>query len=112
MRRIVVLSLLASALAMSPARAQNKNPVVVIDTSLGKIKVELHEKDAPITVRNFLTYVDDEFYDGTIFHVVIADFMVQAGGLEPGLKDKKTGVPIKNEADNGLSNRRCTMARH
>jgi cyclophilin family peptidyl-prolyl cis-trans isomerase len=99
---------LASACA---APAADKDPVVVIETSLGTIKVELYQDKAPITVKNFLGYVDDKFYDGTIFHRVISDFMIQGGGFEPGAKEeKKTKDPIKNEASNGLSNERGTIA--
>src|SRR5262249_49854819 len=65
---------------------------------------------APITVKNFLDYVDNKFYDGTIFHRVIPDFMIQGGGMEAGLKEKKGKAPIKNESDNGLSNERGTLA--
>ncbi|HWG45313.1 MAG TPA: peptidylprolyl isomerase [Gemmataceae bacterium] len=103
------------------ATADGKNPVVVIDTSMGTIKVELDAAKAPITVKNFLDYVDDKFYDGLIFHRVIEDFMIQGGGFTPGLKDaksvddikssqKKTRDPIKNESGNGLSNTRGTIA--
>jgi len=88
----------------------DKNPVVVMETSLGTIKIELDEQKAPITVKNFLSYVDDKFYDGTIFHRVIRDFMVQGGGFEPGLKQKRTKAPIKNESGNGLSNARGSIA--
>jgi cyclophilin family peptidyl-prolyl cis-trans isomerase len=101
--------------------ADAKNPVVVMDTSMGTIKIQLDDGHAPETVKNFLTYVDDKFYDGTIFHRVIEDFMIQGGGFEPGLKDakserdirskqKKTRNPIKNESPNGLSNTRGTIA--
>jgi serine/threonine protein kinase/cyclophilin family peptidyl-prolyl cis-trans isomerase len=83
---------------------------VIIDTSMGAIKVELFEDKAPITVKNFLGYVDDRFYDGTIFHRVMPTFVIQGGGFEPGLKEKQTRDPIKNEADNGLSNKRGTLA--
>ena len=88
------------------------NPVVVIDTSMGTIKAELFEDRAPQTVRNFLMYVDDEFYDGTIFHRVISDFMIQGGGFEAGKldKEKPTRATIKNESTNGLSNDRGTLA--
>src|SRR5207302_8060686 len=79
-------------------------------TSLGKFKIELNEEKAPITVKNFLGYVDDKFYDGTIFHRVIPKFMIQGGGFEPGLDQKKAKAPIKNEADNGLTNDRGTIA--
>ncbi|MGH7223430.1 MAG: peptidylprolyl isomerase [Gemmataceae bacterium] len=83
---------------------------VVLETSLGSIKLELDADKAPVTVANFLSYVDDEFYDGTIFHRVIPTFMIQGGGFEPGLKQKKTKAAIKNEAPNGLSNARGTIA--
>lgn len=83
---------------------------VVIATSLGEIRVELEVEKAPISVANFLQYVDDGFYDGTIFHRVIPGFVIQGGGYTPGLKEKKTRDPIENEADNGLSNVRGTLA--
>ncbi|MCU0703589.1 MAG: peptidylprolyl isomerase [Fimbriiglobus sp.] len=84
--------------------------MVVIVTSLGTIEAELFADKAPETVKNFLAYTDDKFYDGTIFHRVIKDFMIQGGGMEPGLKQKKTKDEIKNESDNGLSNARGTLA--
>jgi cyclophilin family peptidyl-prolyl cis-trans isomerase len=90
--------------------AQGKNPRVVVETSAGKIVVELYADKAPMTVKNFLQYVNDKHYDGTIFHRVIKDFMIQGGGMETGLKEKKTRDPIKNESDNGLSNERGTIA--
>ena len=91
---------------------------VVMETSLGTITIELYPEKAPITVKNFLSYVDDKFYDGTIFHRVMGkentgnkeDFMIQGGGFEPEFKQKKTKDPIKNEAGNGLSNKRGTVA--
>lgn len=101
-----------------PEPVNPRDPVVVIDTSMGPIKVELFEEKAPVTVKNFLSYVDDQFYNGTIFHRVMGkentpdrdDFMIQGGGFLPGMKEKKGKDPIKNEADNGLSNRRGTLA--
>jgi cyclophilin family peptidyl-prolyl cis-trans isomerase len=108
--KILLLTLAAAVLAVSNSRGGEKNPVVVMETSLGTIKIELDEAKAPITVKNFLGYVDDKFYDGTIFHRVIRDFMVQGGGLEPGMKEKETKAPIKNESGNGLSNERGTIA--
>jgi cyclophilin family peptidyl-prolyl cis-trans isomerase len=105
-----LLAALAFALLGGFASAADKNPVVIMDTSLGTIKIELYPDKAPITVKNFLGYVDDKFYDGTIFHRVIPDFMIQGGGMEPGLKEKKTKDPIKNESDNGLENKRGTIA--
>ncbi len=86
------------------------NPVVIMETSRGTIKIELFEDKAPITVKNFLTYVDEKHYDGTIFHRVIADFMIQGGGFDANMKERKTHDPIKNESDNGLSNKRGTIA--
>src|SRR5207247_4932487 len=77
---------------------------------MGTIKAELYQDRAPGTVKNFLMYVDDKHYDGTIFHRVMADFMIQGGGMEPGLKEKKGRAPIKNESANGLSNERGTIA--
>jgi len=84
--------------------------LVVLETSLGPIELELDADKAPDTVANFLSYVDEGFYDGTIFHRVISNFMIQGGGFEPGLKQKKSKSPIKNEAPNGLSNMLGTIA--
>ena len=88
MKRFFLLAAAAGLLAAASARAAN--PVVVIETALGKIKLELDQDKAPITVKNFLGYVDDKFYDGTVFHRVIPTFMVQGGGFEAGMKQKKT----------------------
>ena len=103
--------LLTGALALGAAvvSAQD-NPVVVIDTSMGAITVELDPVNAPITVANFLQYVDDQHYDGTIFHRVISGFMVQGGQYSPAMQGKPTRDPIKNEAENGLTNDRYTLA--
>jgi peptidyl-prolyl cis-trans isomerase A (cyclophilin A) len=106
-----MLLLLTLGFCVSAGQAgDNKNPIVVMDTSMGKVTIELLEDKAPITVKNFLQYVDDKFYDGTIFHRVIPDFMIQGGGFEPGMKEKKTRGTIKNEAGNGLANERGTLA--
>src|SRR3954447_15012235 len=83
---------------------------VVMETSFGTMKIELDGDKAPISVQNFLGYVDDKFYDGTIFHRVIPNFMIQGGGFEPGMKQKQTKGQIKNESANGLSNKRGTLA--
>ena len=107
MNRFVFAALTAAVCAGAATAA---NPVVVMETSLGTIKIELNEEKAPISVKNFLQYVDDKHYDGTIFHRVIGTFMIQGGGFEPGLKEKKTREPIKNESSNGLSNERGTIA--
>ena len=84
--------------------------LVTIETSLGTMKAELYEDKAPATVANFLAYVDEGFYDGTVFHRVIPGFMIQGGGFTPGMEQKPTKPPIKNEARNGLKNRRGTLA--
>ncbi|MBH5338649.1 peptidylprolyl isomerase [Streptomyces pactum] len=83
---------------------------VLLTTSLGEIQVSLDEEKAPVTVRNFLSYVDSGFYDGTIFHRVIPGFMAQCGGFTEDMQQKKTNEPIRNEADNGLLNTRGTLA--
>ena len=87
-----------------------KNPIVVMETSLGNVKIELFEKEAPLSVKNFLDYANSGFYSGTIFHRVISGFMVQGGGFTTDLKQKPTDAPIKNEAGNGLKNQRGTLA--
>lgn len=86
------------------------NPVVIMDTSMGEIEIELNEEKAPVSVKNFLSYVDKKFYDNTIFHRVINGFMIQGGGFEEGMKEKKTSSPIVNEAKNGLKNDEGTIA--
>ncbi len=98
------------AFMATASAAQAANPVVVVDTSMGPIKIELYEDKAPITVKNFLGYVDKKHYDNTVFHRVIEDFMVQGGGFDKDQKEKKTEPPIKNEASNGLKNERGTVA--
>ena len=91
-------------------KAEAKKPVVTLETSLGSIVLELDPAKAPISVANFLAYVDSGFYDGTIFHRVIPDFMIQGGGFAPDMTQKPTKPPIKNEADNGLENDTWTIA--
>lgn len=83
---------------------------VKLQTSQGDIVIELNAEKAPKTSENFLSYVRDGFYDGTVFHRVINNFMIQGGGFEAGMKQKKTGAPIENEANNGLKNDRYTVA--
>jgi len=82
----------------------------LFETSLGNFEVELFEKEAPISAKNFQDYVDDGFFDGLIFHRVIPGFMIQGGGFEPGMKQKKVKAPIKNEATNGKKNLRGTLS--
>ena len=124
MKRLLLVGLSLSLLALaacSDANAATKNPVVVVDTSMGSFKIELYPDKAPITVKNFLTYVDEKHYDGTTFHRVIPNFMIQGGGFKPGLTsaktekdvialEKKTHEPIKNESGNGLLNKRGAVA--
>ena len=97
------------ALALSFA-AQAQNPQVEMRTSMGVITLELQPENAPETVKNFLQYVKDGYYNGTIFHRVIADFMIQGGGFTPDLAAKKTRDPVKHEGGNGLRNQVGTIA--
>jgi peptidyl-prolyl cis-trans isomerase A (cyclophilin A) len=83
---------------------------VILTTSLGAITIELDSAKAPLSVENFLAYVDAGHYDGTIFHRVIGDFMIQGGGFDANMNQKPTRAPIKNEAKNGLSNEPYTLA--
>ena len=84
--------------------------MIILSTNVGDITLELFADKAPITVKNFLAYVDAGFYDGTVFHRVIPDFMIQGGGFTSDMVQKQTNAPIKNEADNGLSNEPYTVA--
>ncbi len=96
-------------LSFSSARAAGKN--IVMETSLGKIRIEIFDDKAPISAANFRKYVQEKFYDGLIFHRVIPGFMIQGGGFLPGMKQKDPSQPpIKNEADNGLLNKRGTLS--
>jgi cyclophilin family peptidyl-prolyl cis-trans isomerase len=85
-------------------------PVVVLETSLGAITIQLKQDQAPITVENFVKYVNEKHYDGTIFHRVIPDFMIQGGGMDASMIEKAARPPIRNEAKNGLRNLRGTIA--
>lgn len=96
--------------ATAPAATPAANPVVIMETNMGTIEIELDQVKAPVTVKNFLAYVNDKFYDGTIFHRVINNFMVQGGGFVESMKEKPTRAPIKNEAANGLRNDTGTVA--
>lgn len=107
----IILSLIAAALLITSGCAKTKTQTkVLIETNLGNIEVELFDKEAPETVTNFLNYVDNGFYDGTIFHRVIKGFMIQGGGFTPDMQQKPTNAPVKNEANNGLKNQRGTLA--
>ncbi len=102
--------LLFLLLPFSTTQSADPQPQVTIRTSLGDIMVQLDREHAPGTVENFLRYVQEGFYDNTIFHRVINGFMIQGGGFTPDFERKQTRAPIKNEADNGLKNRRGTIA--
>jgi len=104
----VIMGLLISF--FSTSEAANANPKVLMKTSMGDITIELFPDKAPITVENFLSYVDEKKYDGTIFHRVIKGFMIQGGGFTPDFHGIPTKPPIKNEAANGLKNKRGTIA--
>ncbi len=106
MKKLFIFILFLIAVA-SNAQA---GPLVVMQTSMGSIKLELYEDKAPISVANFLDYVDQNFYDGSVFHRVIADFMIQGGGFTQNLQRKTAMAPIKNEATNGLKNTKGTIA--
>ncbi len=114
MRKAFVLLgglLLIFILGWRPAEAASApRPRVVMETSLGTMVIELYPAKAPITVKNFLDYVDSGFYDGTIFHRVIPGFVIQGGGFDAKMNRKSTRPPIKNEADNGLKNLRATLS--
>ncbi|MHB1044797.1 MAG: peptidylprolyl isomerase [Thermoanaerobaculia bacterium] len=110
MKTLVSALVLLPLLAAFTVSAQSPSPRVAVRTSMGTFTIELHEKEAPETVRNFLAYVDEGFYAGTIFHRVIEDFMIQGGGLDREMSRKKTRDPIANEAMNKLKNRAGTVA--
>lgn len=90
--------------------AEMKNTKVLLTTNLGEIEIELFDKEAPVTVKNFVSYVKSGFYDGTVFHRVIPDFMAQGGGYTEDFGQKETNETIQNEANNGIKNERGTIA--
>jgi cyclophilin family peptidyl-prolyl cis-trans isomerase len=109
-----IIALMTVSLLLSPgavaADTASTNPKVLMETSLGNVNIELFQKEAPVSVKNFLTYVKDGFYGGTTFHRIIAGFMIQGGGFTVDMKQKPTAAPISNEAANGLKNDRGTIA--
>jgi len=107
MKRLIIIAVLLFSVSGIFAA---QNPVVVMKTSMGSVEIELYPDKAPATVANFLSYVDKGFYNGTVFHRVISNFMIQGGGMTPGMQEKSTSAPVKNEADNRLSNTRGTIA--
>ena len=112
---ILTIACLTGCSALSASQTQSQTvkgnlPMVKLETNLGSITIELDSEKAPVSVKNFIDYVESGFYNGTIFHRVIDGFMIQGGGFEPGLKQKATGPSIKNEAANGLKNDKYTVA--
>ena len=112
---MAILLALFGFLLQTPAPAAQPqpapgNPVVVIETSAGAITAELYKDRAPVSAANFLQYARDGFYDGTIWHRVVSGYVIQGGGYTPDMVEKSTRPPIQNEATNGLSNRRGTLA--
>lgn len=107
----VIIIVIAIILATTGLIAGEKqNPVVVMSTNMGNIEIELFESEAPLTVANFMSYIKDGFYNDTVFHRVINNFMIQGGGFTTDGKRKETKAPITNEAKNGLSNKLGTLA--
>jgi len=107
---VVCMSVVCVGMTSIAAQERSAHPQVLLETSKGVITLELYPDKAPVTVENFLAYVDSGFYDGTVFHRVIPKFMIQGGGFTPDMRKKQTRPPIKNEAGNGLRNSRGTIA--
>ncbi len=107
---LFVKSFISILLFLAFSKSGLTESIVVLETNQGNIKIALNEEKAPLASKNFLAYVDAGFYDGLIFHRVIADFMIQGGGFKPGMKQMQVKPPITNEADNGLKNTRGTLA--
>ena len=110
MLKTLLLGLALLPVAFMPAQAQETAPRVRLTTTLGDIELELNADKAPVTTANFLQYIDKGHYDGLIFHRVIPGFMIQGGGFTPDMEQVDTDAPIQNESDNGLSNRRGSIA--
>lgn len=107
--RLPIFAILVVALWSGTLLAQ-ANPSAIISTSMGEIKVELYADKAPLSVENFINYASSGYYEGTIFHRVIGNFMIQGGGFTVDMQKKTTGEPVQNEAANGLQNKRGTLA--
>jgi len=108
----LMITLVSTTLLLNATEDNNmtENTIVLVETNKGDFKIKLYNDKAPETVKNFLSYVSDGFYDGTIFHRVIDGFMIQGGGFTKDMDQKPTKSPIKNEAGNGVSNMRGTIA--
>ena len=107
---LMTLSMMLLVPTGTSAEEEGNSPMVEVNTNLGSFTIELYPDKAPVSVKNFLDYVSKKFYDGTIFHRVIPNFMIQGGGFTPDMMKKATGAPIENEAKNGLSNLKGTVA--
>jgi cyclophilin family peptidyl-prolyl cis-trans isomerase len=107
---ILLVVLLIPGIAFAEKNDGEIGKLVIMETTLGTMKIELFDKEAPLSAENFRKYVIDGFYNGVIFHRVIPGFMIQGGGFEPGMKKKSTRKPIPNEATNGLKNKRGTLS--
>jgi peptidyl-prolyl cis-trans isomerase B (cyclophilin B) len=107
---VILVLIFALCSPMTAFGGLSDNPQVIMETSKGTIVLEVFPDEAPETVKNFLKYVRWGHYDGTIFHRVIPDFMIQGGGFSPDMKRQTTEMPVRNEADNGLRNKRGTVA--
>ncbi len=106
----LILLVLGIFLLVPLSEKEKEIKVVTFETTLGPIVIELFEEDAPITTKNFLDYANSGFYDGTLFHRVIPGFVIQGGGLEPGMQDKSGNPPIENEANNGQKNLKWSLS--
>ena len=104
---VIAILVISSSLAQTNKK---ENTMVRFTTNYGVIDIKVFDDQAPVTAKNFLDYVNDGFYDGLIMHRVIPGFVLQGGGFEPGMKERPTRDPIKNEADNGLKNDRGTLS--
>ena len=106
----LILLVLGIFLLVPLSEKEKETKVVTFETTLGPIVIELFEEDAPVTTKNFLDYANSGFYDGTLFHRVIPGFVIQGGGLEPGMQDKSGNPPIENEANNGQKNLKWSLS--
>ena len=106
----LILLVLGIFLLVPLSEKEKEIKVVTFETTLGPIVIELFEEDAPVTTKNFLDYANSGYYDGTLFHRVIPGFVIQGGGLEPGMQDKSGNPPIKNEANNGQKNLKWSLS--
>lgn len=107
---LFIIMVITMTMTEQSKSAKIENTKILMETSSGRVKIELFDNESPATVKNFIQYVDAKLYEGTIFHRVIPNFMIQGGGFTPDMNEKKTFPPVKNEADNGLKNLRGTLA--